>query len=165
LGALTALLAVGVAAIGPTTATAVALGAGGALVAASLDLGAFGLAPPYLRRQVNEIWLSTSRGWLYGVGFGWQIGVSVTTYIMTAAVFLTIALVAFAIAIAIATLFGCIRGLGVLLARSIDSPAELAAFHRRFHDLGPTTKAATRPPVLSGSAHASKLTGAQRGQS
>jgi len=175
LGALTALLAVGVAAIGPTTATAVALGAGGALVAASLDLGAFGLAPPYLRRQVNEIWLSTSRGWLYGVGFGWQIGVSVTTYIMTAAVFLTIALAALtadlfvafaiAIAIAIATLFGCIRGLGVLLARSIDSPAELAAFHRRFHDLGPTTKAATRPPVLSGSAHASKLTGAQRGQS
>ncbi|MCJ7438468.1 MAG: hypothetical protein MUP97_12000 [Acidimicrobiia bacterium] len=146
LGALTALLAAGVAALDPTTLTLAAIGAGCALVAASLDLGAFGLAPPYLRRQVNEIWLGTYRGWLYGVGFGWQIGVGITTYVMTAAVFLTIALAALTtdplVAFAIATLFGLIRGLGVLLARKIDSPAQLASFHRRFHDLGPSTRAA-----------------------
>ena len=147
LGALSALLAAGVAALGPATVTAVALGAGCALLGATLDLGIFGLAPPYLRRQVNEIWLSTYRGWLYGVGFGWQIGVGIATYVMTAAVFLTIALAALTadplVAFAIAVLFGLIRGLGVLLARSIDSPAKLAAFHRRFHEFGPATRAAT----------------------
>lgn len=146
LGVLTALLAAGIAALDATAVALATVGAGCALIAVSLDLGAFGLAPPYLRRQVNEIWLGTYRGWLYGVGFGWQIGVGITTYIMTAAVFLTIALAALTadplVAFAIATLFGLIRGLGVLLARKIDSPAQLAAFHRRFHDLGPTTRAA-----------------------
>jgi hypothetical protein len=147
LGALAALLAAGIALAGLSTTAGVSAGAVCALAAASLDLGAFGLAPPYLRRQVNEIWLGTYRGWLYGVGFGWQIGVGITTYIMTAAVFLTIALAALTadplIAFAIATLFGTIRGLGVILARNIDSPAQLSAFHRRFHDLGPTTRAVT----------------------
>ncbi len=146
LGALAALLAAGVAALGISTTVAAALGAACAVVAASLDLGAFGLAPPWLRRQVNEIWLGTYRGWLYGVGFGWQIGVGVTTYIMTAAVFLTVVLAALTadpiVACAIATLFGTLRGLGVLLARRIDTPAQLSAFHRRFHELGPATRAA-----------------------
>ena len=46
----------------------------------------FGFGPPFLCRQVNEAWLSKYRPWVYGGGFGWQIGAGVTTYVMTAAV-------------------------------------------------------------------------------
>ena len=35
---------------------------------------------------MNEAWLSKYRAWVYGGGFGWQIGAGVTTYVMTAAV-------------------------------------------------------------------------------
>ena len=45
-------------------------------------------------RQVNEVWLDRYRSWVYGAGFGWQIGVGLATYIVTAAVYLTIALAA-----------------------------------------------------------------------
>ena len=77
----------------PTCRVDTALGdpRGLALVAAAVDGGVFGFRPPFFRRQVNEDWLPRYRGWLYGVGFGWQVGVGVATYIMTAAVFLTVA--------------------------------------------------------------------------
>ena len=45
-----------------------------------------GHRPPFLHRQVDDDWLSAYRPWVYGVGFGWQIGAGVTTYTMTAAV-------------------------------------------------------------------------------
>ena len=50
-----------------------------------------GFAPPFFKRQVNEYWLTRYRAWVYGSGFGWQIGAGITTYIMTAAVFVTVA--------------------------------------------------------------------------
>ena len=57
-----------------------------AFVGATVDTNVLGFGPPFLRRQVNEDWLSKYRSWVYGGGFGWQIGVGVTTYVMTAAV-------------------------------------------------------------------------------
>ena len=36
------------------------------------DVGGFRL--PSHTRQVNEAWLDEYRGWVYGGGFGWQIG-------------------------------------------------------------------------------------------
>jgi hypothetical protein len=39
--------------------------------------------------------------------------------------------------LAIGVLFGLVRGLAVLLGRSITSPASLAEFHRRFTRAGP----------------------------
>ena len=58
----------------------------GAFVAAAVDADVFGFGPPFLRRQVNQDWLVSYRSWVYGGGFGWQIGAGVTTYVMTAAV-------------------------------------------------------------------------------
>lgn len=138
LGLLTAGLALGAAALfTPTGALAAA-----ALVAATcalVDEGALGRRPPFLKRQVDDAWLRTYRPWVYGVGFGWQIGAGVTTYIMTAAVFATIALAALtgspATALAICTLFGLSRGLVVLLGARLDSPAAMARFHQRFDAL------------------------------
>ena len=80
------------AAMGLSRDTALGVLAVLAIVAAAVDGGVFGFRPPFFRRQVNEDWLPRYRGWLYGVGFGWQVGVGVATYIMTAAVFLTVAI-------------------------------------------------------------------------
>ena len=47
---------------------------------------------PIHRRQVNERWLDQYRSWVYGSGFGWQIGNGLSTYITTAAVYLMVVL-------------------------------------------------------------------------
>jgi hypothetical protein len=112
----------------------------GVLAAASdARLGRFHL--PFHSRQVNERWLDQFRPWVYGAGFGWQIGAGLVTYIKTAALYLMITLAALtaspATALAVGTLFGLVRGLAVLLGRGIVSPATLAEFHRRFTRAGP----------------------------
>lgn len=40
------------------------------------------------RRQVNEYWLDRYRGWVYGAGFGVQLGAGVATIVTTATVYL-----------------------------------------------------------------------------
>ncbi len=136
LGGLTALGAAFVAATGCSTDTAVALAAVGALAAAAIDARVLGFGPPWLCRQVNEAWLSQFRPWVYGGGFGWQIGAGVTTYVMTAAVPLLIGVGALsgspAIAFALGGLFGSLRGLAVFLGARIRTPDALYAAHRRF---------------------------------
>ena len=140
LGGAMALLAVGVAAIDMTAATALGMVAGLAVVSAALDAGVLGIAPPFFLRQVNEDWLGRYRAWVYGSGFGWQVGTGITTYIMTAAVFLTIAMGALTAgpiaALSLGVLFGLVRGLAVLLTARLRSTAELFDLHRRFDALG-----------------------------
>jgi hypothetical protein len=134
-----AIMAVGAAlarAAGVSAVAALVVIAAGALVTAALDARALRAAPPFLRRQVNEDWLANYRPWVYGGGFGWQIGVGVATYIMTAAVFLLIGVGVLGaspwFAVAIAVIFGLVRGLAVLLGAPLRSLAALHAFHRRF---------------------------------
>ena len=96
--------------------------------------------PPFFKRQVNEYWLGRYRAWVYGSGFGWQIGAGVTTYIMTAAVFLTVALGALT-AGPVAALRARRRASASCAASRCCSPpgshtAELFALHRRFDALG-----------------------------
>jgi hypothetical protein len=109
-------------------------------VAAAIDAQLFGFGPPFLTRQVNDEWLSTYRAWVYGGGFGWQIGTGVTTYVMTAAVPLMIVVGALSgnawAAVAIGTGFGLARGLAVLLGARLRTPAALIEFHRRFDAWG-----------------------------
>src|SRR5664280_2027481 len=97
------------------------LALGAVLISMGSDLGAGGLNLPIHRRQVNERWLDHYRAWVYGSGFGWQIGTGLATYITTAAVYLMIVL----------------GGLAVFLTHHIASTTELLAFHRRFADAGP----------------------------
>ena len=97
---------------------------------------------PIHRRQVNERWLDQYRSWVYGAGFGWQIGTGLATYITTAAVYLMVVLGALstspAVALAIGCGFGLCRGLAVFLTARITNPTALRAFHRRFTEAGPT---------------------------
>ncbi|MDQ2724033.1 MAG: hypothetical protein M3Y36_00825 [Actinomycetota bacterium] len=136
LGCGAALLAAGLGAVGPSLAVASGVAAGAALVAAAADAGLTSVRFPLFRRQVNERWLDQYRAWLYGAGFGWQVGVGLATYIMTAGVFLTVAVAILtgqpAAALLICTTFGVARGLTVLLTRRLRSPAALRSFHRRF---------------------------------
>ena len=117
-----------------------------AATTAAIDAGVFGDVIPIWRRQVDDRWLVRYRNWVYGSGFGWQIGVGVATYIMTAAVFLVVVLAAVTadplVAFAICVLFGFARGLTVLLPARAESPARLRALHRRFDRAGPAVRVA-----------------------
>jgi hypothetical protein len=120
-----------------------AIAAVAALVCAASDLDLFGWHIPFHGRQVNERWLDQYRAWVYGGGFGWQIGVGLATYITTAGLYLMILLCALAgspvVALALGAGFGFVRGLAILAGRSITSTDGLLAVHRRF--------AALRQPV------------------
>jgi hypothetical protein len=111
------------------------------LVALVSDAGWSGVQLPFHRRQVNERWLDQFRPSVYGLGFGWQIGTGLATYITTAAVYLMIALGALTgrplMALAVGTCFGMLRGSAVLLTRHVTDPSGLRAFHRRFFHAGP----------------------------
>lgn len=142
LGGVMALVAAGLHALtlSPTVLGLVALVC--ALVAAGSDAGVGGWHLPIHRRQVNERWLDRFRAWVYGAGFGWQIGTGLTTYITTAAVYLMIVLGALTtrplVALAVGTLFGLLRGAAVLLTRRLHSADRLLAFHRTFTAAGPS---------------------------
>ncbi len=103
---------------------------------------ALGRPLPGLARQVNENWLVEFRGWVYGVGFGLQLGAGVTTYVRSAAVVAWLVAIAVvgsfggwsvALAMAIGVVFGLVRGLSILLTRDVRSPEQLIVFHRQLH--------------------------------
>lgn len=109
----------------------VALGA--ALVALTLDTAPAPL--PRWRRQVDERWLVTYRGWVYGAGYGVQLGAGLATIVTTATVYLVF-LLAFlsgsaATGAVIGGVFGLARGSTVLAAARVHTAAQLRDLHRR----------------------------------
>lgn len=146
LGVGAALLAVGVGAVDMSASAALGLAAVLAAVTIASDLQLGGFRLPSHTRQVNETWLDQYRSWVYGGGFGWQIGVGLATYVTTSAVYLMIAMAALtgspAVAFAVVTGFGLVRGLAVLLGRNLTSPDRLLALHRRLDELLPSAQRA-----------------------
>jgi hypothetical protein len=113
----------------------------------ALDLGLGGLQLPTLRRQVNENWLGAYRGWVYGAGFGFQLGLGAVTIVTTSAVYLTL-LAALLVADPMAGLiiggsFGLIRGLAVLPAWRVRTPDRLFGFNARVEALADVARRAT----------------------
>ncbi|HEX8305295.1 MAG TPA: hypothetical protein VF612_10490 [Jatrophihabitans sp.] len=110
-------------------------------LAADRRLGGFQL--PLHPRQVNELWLTRYRRWLYAAGFGVQIGVGFATSIMTAATYLVVALAALtgspALALATGTVFGLVRGLAVLLSARCRTSVALQQLHLRLSTLEPVS--------------------------
>jgi hypothetical protein len=144
LGGLAAALAAGLRALAPSSASLAAVALAGAALTVVAELGLGGFRLPVHHRQVNERWLDQFRPWVYAGGFGWQVGTGLATYIMTPALYLLILLSALTgapwAALALASLFGLLRGLAVLLGRGITDPTSLARFHRRFHDAEPVVR-------------------------
>lgn len=113
-----------------------------AMVALVFDVT--GRSLPSLQRQVNEDWLVAYRGWVYGLGFGFQLGAGVLTYITAAAVVLwmgsMIAVNSVPLAIVIGATFGLARGLSLLAARRVTSPDRLRRLFRQLHSTAPTVR-------------------------
>jgi hypothetical protein len=91
-------------------------------------------AVPGPRRQVDERWLDRYRGWVYGVGYGWQLGLGVTTVVSSAATYVAF-LAAFLAArpgsgAVILGCFGAARGLMPLATAGVRSPHQLLGLHR-----------------------------------
>jgi hypothetical protein len=125
----------------PVAATWIAVLA--CLVALAADRRLAGFQLPLHPRQVNELWLTRYRRWLYAAGFGVQIGVGFATYIMTAATYLVVVLAALtgspALALAGGTVFGLVRGLAVLLSARCRTGAALRQLHLRLSGLEPAS--------------------------
>jgi hypothetical protein len=121
------------------------------LLAGALDLA--GRAPSGWRRQVNEDWLGAYRGWVYGGGFGLQLGTGFATILVSASVPLVFVLAALSGAwaaapvsavhawgsgvasaagsgLVIGAVFGSARAVPVLALFGVDRPTRLRAFHR-----------------------------------
>jgi hypothetical protein len=106
----------------------------GLALAAALELALPRVPGP--NRQVNERWLDEYRGWVYGLGFGAQLGLGITTVVTSAATYVAM-LVAFLAAdpgwgALVLGVFGAIRGVTPLLAARVQAPEQLRAFHARF---------------------------------
>jgi hypothetical protein len=110
-----------------------ALLAAAALVAVLLDV--IPRAVPGPRRQVNERWLDQYRGWVYGVGYGAQLGLGVTTMVSSAATYVALLAAVETSSIGagalIMGLHGAVRGLTPLATVHVRSPAELVSVHAR----------------------------------
>jgi hypothetical protein len=118
-----------------------------ALVGAAVDSGALGPILPLVRRQVDDRWVVRYRPWVYGSGFGWQIGTGLTTYLMTTAVPVCLISAVLtgspAAALCVGGLFGLARGSTVLTTSGASSPNRLRALHARLDRLGPAVRAST----------------------
>jgi hypothetical protein len=136
LGSLGALAALAVRGTGLGPDSRLWLAAIATLVATGFDARVFRPALPHQRRQVDEAWLDEFRPWVYGTGFGAQIGAGLVTYVMSAGVYLVVVLGALGAApitaLLLGTAFGLVRGAAVLLGARNTTPERLAAFHRRF---------------------------------
>jgi hypothetical protein len=100
-------------------------------VAVAVDLAA--PAAPGPRRQVNERWLDEYRGWVYGLGYGAQLGLGLSTIVSSASTY--VAFVAAFVAgpaggALIVGCFGALRGATPLVAAWVRTPRQLMAVHR-----------------------------------
>ncbi|HEX3540206.1 MAG TPA: hypothetical protein VHT75_07135 [Acidimicrobiales bacterium] len=116
--------------------------AGLAVAAAASDLGM--LPQPSWRRQVDERWLQLYRGWVYGIGYGFQLGMGLVTIVTTATVYVVFAVAVFAGSgrdgALLGALFGATRGATVLAASGVRTTEGLRRFHQRLTRTGRRTR-------------------------
>jgi hypothetical protein len=106
--------------------------AGAVAVAVAID--AWGRGVPGPRRQVDERWLDRYRGWVYGLGYGSQLGLAVTTVVSSAATYVAMVAALLSAGAAhgaiILGCFGAVRGLTPLAAAHVRSQRQLIDLHR-----------------------------------
>src|SRR6476661_1314024 len=88
---------------------------------------------PSWRRQVDVDWLTRYRGWVYGLGFGAQLGFGLVTIINSATTYAVVLLAALTghlgAGLAVGATFGVVRALPSLLMARVDDRDDL---HRVF---------------------------------
>jgi hypothetical protein len=107
--------------------------AGAAAGAVALDLAR--VRPPGFRRQVAESWLDEYRGWVYGGGYGLQLGLGwatiVPTWLVWAALTGMLLVGSAASGLVVGVAFGLGRGLPVLATARVLDGRGLSDLHRR----------------------------------
>ena len=90
------------------------------------------------RRQVDERWLTKYRGWVYGLGFGVQLGLGFVTVVNTAlfvAVCVAAVLLPATNSLLLGVVYGVTRGLVASVNGRIRDTASLRRMHRRLDSL------------------------------
>jgi hypothetical protein len=135
---------VGGAVVGSRTASSpivLAIVAAAFVLGAAVDGGVGRLSLPTIHRQVDEDWLQRYRGWVYGVGFGFQLGLGVVTIVTTATVYLLFALAfvsgSWPAGAALGGAFGLVRAVPILAMAKVTTPNRLRDAHRRMQGWGP----------------------------
>jgi hypothetical protein len=90
---------------------------------------------PSWRRQVDEQWLGRYRGWVYGAGFGAQLGFGLVTIVTSTTTYAAVLLAALTghlgAGLAVGATFGLVRALpSLLMARVVDRDGLHRAFTR-----------------------------------
>ncbi len=111
-------------------------------VVADLGVPRGRLALPTWQRQVDERWLTRYRGWVYGFGYGLQLGAGLLTRIPTGATHLLVAAALLTtspvVGAGLGAVFGAVRAAPVLATRTATTPAALQALHRRLDAVSAT---------------------------
>ena len=112
------------------------------------------LRVPTHRRQVRERWFRMYRNWVYGLGFGVQLGLGFVTVINSSLVYLA-ALAAFLVGslpagLVIGVVFGAARAAALLPAAAVRRPDDLIRMTRVIDELD--------KPVRKGAATVAGLT-------
>lgn len=128
-----------------------------ALAGAVAEAGLFGIRVPTTKRQVDERWMDRFRGWVYGSGWGFQLGLGFVTVVNSAAVYVAFGCALLAGSVvggaAVGLAFGLARGLLVYLSAPIRTPTDLRTFHQRFDHRQPAVvRAAVAALLLVGAA-------------
>ena len=103
---------------------------------------------PTLRRQVDERWLSTYRGWVYGSGYGFQLGLGVATIVTASTTY--VALLAAALTgspgsgAVVGATFGAARALPLLVTARVRTADDLGRLHRGVAGAAEPVATATR---------------------
>ncbi len=116
------------------------------LLAAAIVIDMKARRIPGPRRQVNQRWLDEYRGWVYGAGFGSQLGLGITTVVASSATYVAIAGAALTAtpwqSAVVLGCYGAVRGLTPLLAARVSSPAALIEIHRALARWGAPVRSA-----------------------
>ncbi|MCU4183198.1 hypothetical protein K6U06_02410 [Acidiferrimicrobium sp. IK] len=119
----------------------------GALAALAVVIDGTGAPVPGPRRQVDEDWLNRYRGWVYGAGFGAQLGAGVTTIVTTATVWLYLAAAllsgSWLPGAMIGATFGLVRALPLVGAGRVRSFAGLQRRHGALVRMAPVATGVT----------------------
>ena len=103
------------------------------LLGLALDLRLGGLTLPSWQRQVDEQWLTRYRGWVYGVGFGAQLGFGLVTIITSSTTYAVVVLAVLSgspgAGLLLGGVFGLVRALPSVLMAGVR---DRAALHRIF---------------------------------
>lgn len=118
-------------------------------VALACEIGR--LPVPSNHRQVDEAWLEEYRGWVYGLGFGLQLGLGFATIVTTASVYLVFVIAVLSgslvSGLVVGVTFGVVRSLPLLAMARVHSPSQLRRHLARFAAWAPRASSVTAVAV------------------